>query len=466
MLEIVVIGLLIVGNGVFAMAEMAVVSANRIRLERQAAAGDAGASRAARLVSEPNDLLATVQVGITLIGVLSGAFGGAALAEPLSVTLSRVGWLEPYAYPVAMVLVVGAITYFSLVVGELVPKRLALTAPEALASRLAGPMLVVSRIAAPLVKLLGASSELLLRLLRVREVEDEPVDEQDISMLVEEGLRQGTVEPAEREIIANAFWLGERRVNAILTPRSSVAWLDVAAGVQGLRQALDERPHSRYLVCAGSVDEVVGYLMTRDLVAQLLEGTTPVLDEHVKQPLFVPETLPTLTLLERFKTTGVHFAVVLDEYGGVEGVVTLRDLVEELVGEVPDEEDVRDPAVIELGPTSWSVAGTLELDDLDRLIGSGSSLSARLAGAGHGSGGDDGDSAVPAVSVRTVGGLVALRTGQVPRVGDAINLGDWRLEVTDTDRLRVARVKVSKPGAKGRRKSQGQRAALSQRRNV
>src|SRR5690606_34036652 len=174
----------------------------------------------------------------------------------------------------------------------------------------------------------------------------------DISMLVEEGLRQGTVEPAEREIIANAFWLGERRVNAILTPRSSVAWLDVAAGVQGLRQALDERPHSRYLVCAGSVDEVVGYLMTRDLVAQLLEGTTPVLDEHVKQPLFVPETLPTLTLLERFKTTGVHFAVVLDEYGGVEGVVTLRDLVEELVGEVPDEEDVRDPAVIELGPTS------------------------------------------------------------------------------------------------------------------
>src|SRR5690606_4561620 len=316
MLEIVVIGLLIVGNGVFAMAEMAVVSANRIRLERQAAAGDAGASRAARLVSEPNDLLATVQVGITLIGVLSGAFGGAALAEPLSVTLSRVGWLEPYAYPVAMVLVVGAITYFSLVVGELVPKRLALTAPEALASRLAGPMLVVSRIAAPLVKLLGASSELLLRLLRVREVEDEPVDEQDISMLVEEGLRQGTVEPAEREIIANAFWLGERRVNAILTPRSSVAWLDVAAGVQGLRQALDERPHSRYLVCAGSVDEVVGYLMTRDLVAQLLEGTTPVLDEHVKQPLFVPETLPTLTLLERFKTTGVHFAVVLDEYGG------------------------------------------------------------------------------------------------------------------------------------------------------
>src|SRR5690606_8712250 len=159
-------------------------------------------------------------------------------------------------------------------------------------------------------------------------------------------------------------------------------------------------------------------------------------------------------------------AVVLDEYGGVEGLVTLRDLVEELVGEVPDEEDVRDPAVIEVGPTSWSVAGTLELDDLDRLIGSGSSLSARLAGAGHGSGGDDGDSAVPAVSVRTVGGLVALRTGQVPRVGDAINLGDWRLEVTDTDRLRAARGKVRKPGAKGRRKSQGHRAALSQLRNV
>lgn len=463
MFEIVLIALLILANGVFAMAEMAVVSANRIRLQRRADAGDAGATRAARLVDSPNDLLATVQVGITLIGVLSGAFGGAALAEPLAATLGRVEWLAPYAYPVAMGLVVVAITFASLVVGELVPKRLALNAPEAVAARLSAPMSVVSRVAAPLVKLLGVSSEALLRLLRVREVDEEPVDEQDISMLVEEGLKQGTVEPAEREIIVNAFWLGERRVNAILTPRLSVAWLDVEEGVEGLRRTLAERPHSRYLVCRGSVDEVVGYVMTRDLVGDLLAGGTPVLDDYVKQPLFVPETQPTLTLLEQFKATGVHFAVVLDEYGGVEGVVTLRDLVEELVGEVPDEADVESPAVVELGPQSWSVAGSLELDDLDKLIGSGLSLSSQLAGAS----GAEPDSPVPAVSVRTVGGLVALRTGQVPRVGDAITLGEWRLVVTDTDRLRVARVKVSRVSAKTKRKAagSGRHAARAQRRN-
>src|SRR5690606_22061963 len=311
----------VLSNGVFAMAEMAVVSANRIRLQRRAEAGDAGAGRAARLVDEPNDLLATVQVGITLIGVLSGAFGGAALAEPLAGVLGTVVWLAPYAYPVALALVVMLITFASLVVGELVPKRLALNAPEAIASRLARPMMVVSRITAPLVRLLGVSSELILRLLRVTEVQEEPIDEQDISMMVEEGLKQGTVEPAEREIIVNAFWLGERRVNAILTPRSSVAWLDVEEGMSGLSRAMAERPHSRYLVSRGSVDEVVGYVMTRDVVRDLLEGRTPVLDDYLKQPLFVPETQPTLTLLDQFKSTGVHFAVVLDEYGGVEGVV-------------------------------------------------------------------------------------------------------------------------------------------------
>jgi putative hemolysin len=449
MFEIALIALLILGNGVFAMAEMAVVSANRIRLQRRADGGDNGAARAAVLVDAPNDLLATVQVGITLIGVLSGAFGGAALAEPLAAALGRVAWLAPYAYPVAMGLVVVAITYASLVIGELVPKRLALNAPEAIAARLAAPMAVVSRIAAPLVRLLGASSEVLLRLLRVREVDEEPVDEQDISMLVEEGLKQGTVEPAEREIIVNAFWLGERRVNAILTPRLNVAWLDLSEGLAGLRRALDERPHSRYLVCRGSVDDVVGYVMTRDLVGELLDGHAVDLRKHVKQPLFVPETQPTLTLLEQFKATGVHFAVVLDEYGGVEGVVTLRDLVEELVGEVPDEEDAHSPAVIELAPQSWSVRGSLELDDLEKLIGVSGGATSSLAG----SAGADPAEVAPTVSVRTVGGLVALRTGQVPRVGDAIVVDGWRLVVTDTDRLRVTRVKVSKVAGRSKRTS-------------
>jgi len=439
MLEVAIIVLLILANGVFAMAEMAVVSANRLRLKRLADEGDERAASAGRLVEAPNDLLATVQVGITLIAVLSGAFGGAALAEPLSRIIGRWAWLAPYAYPVALALVVVLITYASLVVGELVPKRLALSAPERVASRLAGVMTAVSRVAAPLVAVLGASTDLLLRLLRVREVEEEPVDEDDISMLVEEGLKQGTVEPAEREIIVNAFWLGERRVNSILTPRSSLAWLEVDRGLDGLREALATTPHSRYPVCRGSVDEVIGFVTARDLLAAMLEGKTPSLEDHLKEPLFVPETLPTLTLLERFKSTGVHFAVVLDEYGGVEGIATLRDLVEELVGEVPGTDDVSRPSVVELGRWHWSVAGSLELDDLATLIGMDTSeLPSGAAGAAD---------AAHAVSIRTVGGLVALASGQVPRVGDSITVGAWRLVVTETDRMRVLRVEVKRDGA-------------------
>lgn len=438
MLEIALIALLILANGVFAMAEMAVVSANRLRLRRKADEGDGGAEIAARLVESPNDLLATVQVGITLIAVLSGAFGGAALAQPLSEVLSRWAWLAPFAYPVAMALVVVTITYASLVIGELVPKRLALNAPERIAARLAGVMNAASRVAAPLVRLLGASTDLVLRIFRVREVEEEAVDEDDISMMVEEGLKQGTVEPAEREIIVNAFWLGERRVNSILTPRSSLTWLEVERGLDGLREALATSPHSRYPVCRGEVDEVIGFVTARDLLKELLEGRSPSLEDHLKQPLFVPETLPTLTLLERFKSTGVHFAVVLDEYGGVEGVATLRDLVEELVGEVPALEDDRQPAVVELGPAHWSVAGTLELDDLGKLIG----LDVDELVPNQG----DAEGPTPSVSVRTVGGLVALRTGQVPRVGDTVTIDPWLLEVTETDRMRAGRVSVSRTG--------------------
>lgn len=439
MLEVVLIALLILANGVFAMAEMAVVSANRLRLQRLADGGNQGARTAARLVEEPNDLLATVQVGITLIAVLSGAFGGAALAEPLAQWLSRWEWLAPYAFPVAMAAVVVLITYASLVVGELVPKRLALNAPERIASRLAGLMTAISRVTAPLVAVLGASTDLLLRLLRVREVEEEPVDEDDISMMVEEGLKQGTVEPAEREIIVNAFWLGERRVNSILTPRSSLTWLEVDRGLDGLREALASTPHSRYPVCRGSVDEVIGFVNARDLLAAMLDGEEPALEDHLREPLFVPETLPTLTLLERFKTTGVHFAVVLDEYGGVEGIATLRDLVEELVGEVPGVDDVVQPSIVDLGPSHWSVAGSLELEELAKLLGlDASELPTHDAGPSDSS---------RSVSIRTVGGLVALRTGQVPRVGDSIVVGPWRLAVTETDRMRAQRVDVQRDGA-------------------
>lgn len=438
MLGVLAIALLIVANGVFATAEMALVSSNRVRLARLAAAGNKRAGKAKALADSPNRFLSTVQVGITLIGVLSGAFGGAALAGPLSEVVAGVSWLEPYAYPVAMAVVVTLITYFTLVFGELVPKRLALGAPESLAANLAPLMTFMSRIAAPLVALLSGSTQFVLRLLGAGNEPSTEVDEEDINMLVEEGLKQGTVEPSEHEIIQRAFWLGERRLNAILTPRSEIAWLDVEDGVAGLGELLTKEPHARYLVCRGQVDEVVGYVLARDLTAELLTGQQPRLEDHVKEPLYVPETMPTLTLLQRFKTGGTHFAVALDEYGGVEGIVTLHDLLEELVGDIKRPgEDSRDE-VEEIGENAYSVDGLYELDLLAKRLDSAALQ--RVAGGQS----PAGDSYGGGVGIHTVGGLVSMQLGGIPRLGDKVDLGSYTFEVTEVDGLRAARVQVSK----------------------
>lgn len=431
MLEAAVILALILANGVFAMAEIAVVSANRLRLRSQAEKGDAAAEKAAALAESPIKFLSTVQIGITLITVFSGAFGGAALAGPLSEVLARSALLAPFAYPLALFVVVVLITYLSVVVGELVPKRLALRTPEAVAMRVAPLMTGLSRAASPLVAVLSRSTNLVLRVFGVKEVRQDLVGEEDISLLVEEGLEQGTVEPAEREIIENAFWLGERRVTAIQTPRRHVAWLDARYGVAGLAGLLETDPHSRYLVSDGDIDKIRGTIRVRDLLPQLLRGEEVDLESHVREPLYVPETMPILSLLERFKSSGVHFAVVLDEYGGVDGIVTVNDVLEELVGDVPTAEELAAPAVRRLPGRGWSVAGDLDLEELlDVLEEAGVTA--------------DNDAVVEAAEqqVRSVGGYLALRLGRVPKIGDSARLGPLKLTASAADHLSAKRVRV------------------------
>ena len=453
MIELVLIALLILANGVFATAEMALVSSNRGRLARLDAEGNSGARKAVELAEAPNRFLSTVQVGITLIGVLSGAFGGAALAGPLSEALAQLAWLEPYAYTVALVAVVGAITFFTLVFGELVPKRLALGAPERLAARLAPLMSAISRVAAPIVWLLSVSTQGVLRLVGAGADPSNEVDEDDIHLLVEEGLKQGTVEPSEREIIQRAFWLGERRLNAILTPRPEIVWLDLDAGLEGLAKLIEERPHARYLVSRGEVDKVAGFVTAQDLIKELLAGREPKLADHLKEPLFVPETMPTLTLLQRFKSGGVHFAVALDEYGGVEGIVTLHDLLEELVGDIKKPGEDSRPEVEELSDDAYSVDGLFELDLLAERLGS--AAIAKVADGENGAG----PAGMSAVSVHTVGGLVAMQLGEIPRTGDSIELGGYRFEVSEVDGLRTSRVEVTKIQKSERRLSLEKRRA-------
>lgn len=431
MLEVAIILALIVANGVFAMAEIALVSANRLKLRAQAEAGDAAAGKAAALAESPTRFLSTVQIGITLITVFSGAFGGAALAGPLSEVFARVSFLAPLAYPLALVTVVALITYLSVVVGELVPKRLGLLAPESVASRLAPLMSALSRLASPLVSLLSRSTNLVLRLAGIRDLRQEIISEADINLLVEEGLEQGTVEPAEREIIQNAFWLGERRVTAIMTPRRHVAWLDSRYGTAGLPELLESRPHSYYLVSEGELDQVRGVVRARDLLPGLLRGDVVDLDGFLREPLYAPATMPILTLLETFKSTGIHFAVVLDEYGGVDGIVTVNDLLEELVGDVPTAEELAAPAVKELPGRGWSVAGELDLEELiDLLVEAGVAV-------------DDPSVALALEhQVRSVGGFLAFRLGRVPKVGDSESLGSARLVTSAADHLSAKRIRV------------------------
>lgn len=418
--------LLIVVNGIFAMAEIAIVSASKLRLQQKAEAGVAAAKQALALAENPNTFLSTTQIGITLVGVFSGAFGGATLSGPLARLLEKVSFLHSIAAPLAFGVVVVLITYVSLVIGELVPKRIGLNDPERTAMAIGGFMTGLSRVARPLVSFLSASTNGVMALLRIKPAPAEEISEEDIDMYIAQGLRAGVIEPAEQAIIENAFWLGERKTNAIMTPRHEVSWLPLDATPQAVLELVTSEPHGRYLVCDGEIDNVVGYVSVRDLLADRLEGGQFVLGDLVHKPLMVPETLPILTLLNSFRDTRTHLAVVLDEYGGVEGLATLSDILEELVGDIlpPGEEDVADH--VQLGPGQWRVQGSMHVDDFLDLLG----LEEDTVPEGSG--------------YQTVGGLLSDRLGRVPQPGDETEWHGFVLHVEEMDGLRVGWLRVTR----------------------
>ncbi len=424
MTGLIVVLALILLNGVFAMAEISVVSANRHRLRQRAENGDAGAQRALDLADNPTDFLSTVQIGITLIGVFAGAYGGATLAQPVAQALGRISWLAGIADSVALALVVGGITYVSLVIGELVPKRLGLNAPETAAARIAGPMHALSVLGSPIVAFLSASTNAVLWLLRVKPSGEPDVSEAEIEGMVEQGRQAGVVEPAEQEIIENAFWLGERRTASITTPRTSVAWLDANDDEDEILATIRRDPLTRYLVCEGEVDRFLGFVHTRALLVASLEKGTLDLRAMVQRPLVVPETLPVLALLERFKAEGIHFAVVLDEYGGVTGIATLSDILEELVGEVARADDEQ-RELEELPGGGWTVDGMLDVGEaVERM---GVAREAEVADEDYNS----------------VGGFVAARLERIPALGDTFLWRGHRFTVTRMDGMRVDRIQVT-----------------------
>ena len=425
LIEALVVLLLIVVNGVLAMSELAIVSSRKARLEAMAANGSAGARVALGLIEDPSRFLSTVQIGITLVGILAGAFGGATLAAPLGAALNGVAFIAPNGEAVAFVVVVVIITYLSLVIGELVPKRIALANPERTAALVARPMRVLSRIAAPAVWLLKHSTDAVLRLLRLGGRREETITEDEVKALIAEGTRAGVFAPQEREMIDGVLRLADRSVRAVMTPRHDVTWIDVNAGREDLVSLVEAYRHRRILVCDGSIDHAVGFIDMADVLATVLRGGDIEIAKLVQKPLVVSEGLGVLRLIDMFRREGIHYAVVVDEYGTTEGIVTAIDILEGIAGSLPERGDEGEPMVVARADGSLLVDGLMPIDAFEAAVG--------VRGIAA-----DGD-------FETVAGLFLHALGRIPAVGDRAEISGLGLEVVDMDGRRIDKMLVTRP---------------------
>ena len=422
--EILIILVLIIANGVFSMSEMAIVSARKVRLQQLANQGDAKAKAALKLAESPNHFLSTVQVGISLIGILTGAFGGATIASRLAIYVKRVPLLAPYSDPLSFGIVVLLITYFSLIVGELVPKRLALNNPERIASIVAIPMQALAAIASPVVFLLSASTDLILRLLGITASTEPQVTEEEIKILIEQGTEAGTFEEAEQDMVERVFRLGDRPVSYLMTPRPDIVWLDLDDSAEENRQKMVDSAYSRYPVCQGGLDNVLGVIPVTDLLARSFRGEPLDLTIGLRQPVFVPESTRGLKVLELFKQTITHMALVVDEYGVIQGLVTLNDIMSEIVGDVPSTDGQDQPQAVQREDGSWLLDGMLPVEEFLELFGMEEWESEERG------------------SYQTLGGFVITHLGRIPTAADYFEWQSMRIEVMDMDGNRVDKVLV------------------------
>jgi putative hemolysin len=417
---------LILLNGVFAMSEIAVVSSRKARLQRLAENGSPGAHSALALHNEPANFLSTIQVGITSVGILSGAIGETALADPLAAWLSQFLWLEDYARIIALTLVVIGLTYFSVVVGELVPKRLGLLAPEGTASLIARPMNALSRFARPVVWLLSSSSSLLLGLMGARRKEEPPVTDDEINVLMEQGAEAGVFHESEQEIVSNVLRLDDQRIVSIMTHRSDFYLIDLTDSEDSIRRQLADSPYERIVVCRDGLEHIVGILRTSDLLKDMLEGRPLAIEDVLRPPLFVPESVSTTQLLENFRSARMQFALIVDEYGEVEGLVTLTDVLTAIVGEMPSSDSDGTLDVVRREDGSWLIDGSIAVERFKSAL----EIDADLPGEGEN-------------AYNTLGGFIMHMLGRIPAVAEHFEWNQLRFEVVDMDRNRVDKVLVA-----------------------
>ncbi|MCX7271725.1 MAG: hemolysin family protein [Burkholderiales bacterium] len=423
-MEIAVLFGLILLNGLFAMAEIALVTARRTRLQKMADAGDAGAATALTLGQDPTRFLSTIQIGITSIGVLNGIVGEAALAKPFAVWLQSLGLARGVSEIGATALVVVSITYFSIVLGELLPKRLGQINPEPIARLVSRPLQVLALVTKPFVRLLTLSTELMLRVFGVRDDAQAAVTEEDIQAMLAEGSDAGVIERHEHQMVRNVFRLDDRQITSLMIPRADIVYLDIDDPLEANLQKIERAEHSRFPVCKGGPETVLGIATARQILAQTLRGEQADLARDLMPAVFVPETQTGMELLENFRSNNVHLALVIDEYGEIQGLVTLQDVLEAITGEFKPQR-AEDAWAMQRDDGSWLLDGLIPLPELkDRLA---------LA-------------ALPEEEkgrYQTLSGMIMLLLGRVPSTGDRVEWADWRFEIVDMDNKRIDKVLAS-----------------------
>jgi putative hemolysin len=423
-LEILVILILLFGAGVLAMSETALVAARKSRLQELADKGNARARRALELANAPNRFLMAMQIGITLCVLLAGVFGARTIAERLQAYFETFPVMQPYAELMGLGIVIAALTYLSLLIGGLIPKRLAVSHPETFAVFVAVPLRIVSWIFSPLARLLNVSTDAVFKLSGKRLPESPTITEEEIRTLVEKGTEAGVFEESEQDMLEAVFSLGDRSARSLMTPRTQIVWLDINDSVEENRQKLAESGHSRFPVSAADLDHVMGVVQAKDLLAHSLAGKALNLQGLLQQPLFVPRSVSALQVLESFKQSGKHIALVVDEYGGIEGLLTHHDILEAIAGDIPLSEKHADPKAVQRQDGSWLLDGMLPVEEFKEIFHL-ESLPGEKKDA-----------------YQTLGGFVFTRMGRIPSVAERFEWGGLRFEIVDMDGKRIDKVLV------------------------
>src|SRR5215217_3625150 len=421
--EILILVLLVLINGFFSLSEMAVVSARKVRLQQHAENGSRGARTALALAVQPTRFLSSVQIGITLIGILSGALGGATVAEALAAYFAQFPLLEPYSEPIGVGIVVTVITFLSLVIGELVPKRLALNNPENIATIVAPIMQFVATITKPFVSVLTFSTEITLRLMGIKPASEPTVTEEEVKILINQGRESGVFEDVEQEIVERVFRLSDRTVNSLMTHRSEMVWLDVEDPLEENLNKIIASGHSNFVVGKGNFDQVLGILRSKDLLREYSAGHSIAIPTSLPMPPFVPEGMNALEVVARLRHAKSPVALIVDEYGTIAGMVTLTDVLEAIVGDIPALDDEGEPEALQREDGSWLLDGMMSVDELRMLL-------------------DLDELPEQELNYDTVGGLFMAQLGRIPMVGDKFEWQNLRFEVMDMDGHRVDKVLI------------------------